>query len=471
MKPILNVFLCLLAVFFICWGVKARALPERPKDLNDNLNAPKWFEGTYTSPTDTSFNFRGTDIPENYIPVMGEEDTFYEVDDNGNVIKKRKRIRQADGSYKWTTVEEKAPTMKLVNKDKKVYEVKDPKTKKKKYVKYIRNKNGTATFVETDKNGNYKNFEEDATKVDDKHVLEDSSKNLYGLYNDDKVRIGTVKRVKGKDGKLKWQLVDAPEPSLIGNDGVHANTGNGASLSEGLSGDSEPAGVVITSMESEDGPGAKTPGEDGTYTETKTETITETKDGYRYQYQQKVTMTYDKDGNLIASKSSDPEVVGKERIQTADIPDESAIASNLDDEYVRMSAKVEFNTSKATKILSKLNALRQQNGVPVFNMDTSSDIYKIACIRAADMAVYNHSSNKSPLYGNTSDLCNRFGVNLVNVTQNMYSTSEASADSISTKLQAVDTTRETRMNEAYGQVGIAVVDKNGMTYIIEVFAQ
>ena len=86
------------------------------------------------------------------------------------------------------------------------------------------------------------------------------------------------------------------------------------------------------------------------------------------------------------------------------------------------SNNIEIYSGDFNEILNKLNAQRQKNGVPTLKMDTSSDIYKVALIRAADMAVYNHASNTSPLYGKTIELGDRFDISLVNVTQNMWKT-------------------------------------------------
>ena len=316
-------------------------------------------------------------------------------------------------------------------------------------------------LVETDKDGNYKNFEKDASKPDNKHVLEDGSKNLYGLYNDKGVRIGTVEKRKNKDGKYEWALVDDPKNNTAGNGGVNFKSSTGDKSDE-------------TYVETYGDAGKDKPSNGATNKETTkrtTETYSETKDGYRYTYKVTTTKKYDKNGELIESYSSQPELVGKIPLQAGDTPDKSDVASTLDKEYSRMSQKVDFNTTKATELLSKLNALRKKNGARTLSNDTSSDLYKLACIRVADMALYNHSSTNSPLYGKIEETVERFGLDIVDPTQNLASYSDCSASSLNTKFQSRDQTRETRMNNAYGQVAVVIVDKDGMTYAIELFAQ
>lgn len=453
MRKILYVFLCLLSTLFLCWGVKARGLVKRPYNLDDGTEH-SWVS-SYTAPKAQTEWVLDTNIEPNYIPVPGKEDYFYVVDDNGKVIQMRRRVKQLDGSFKWEDVEdENIAGMEVVDNKKKIY-----KTKDNKYVKYIRNEDNSFAFVEVDKNGNYLDFEKDATTIDNKHVLEDGGENLYGLYNDNGVRIGTVKRVKGKDGKYTWKLVEDKKKKKVGNNAANLP------VSQQVQGTEAPQETV------EDEPKTEQSG-DGTITKTSTETYSETKDGYKIMYKVTTKKIYDSNGKLLESHTSDPEIVSKTKITGKDgTPDASDIASTLDQEVTRMKGKVEFNTTKANDILNKLNAQRQKNGAPALTMDTSSDIYKVALIRAADMAVYDHGSNTSPLYGKTIELCDRFGLSLVNVTQNMWKTTNASASDIHSRFQATDSSRETRMSEGYGQVGIAVVDQDGQTYVFEVFAQ
>ena len=84
----------------------------------------------------------------------------------------------------------------------------------------------------------------------------------------------------------------------------------------------------------------------------------------------------------------------------------SKIKSTLDKELARVSSRVEFDTKKANDVLTKLNAQRKSEGLSSLSMDTSSEAYKLACIRAADMAIYDYSSSTSPMYGTLNDMCN-----------------------------------------------------------------
>ena len=460
MRKIAYIFLCLLSTFFICWGVKARALVKRPSNLNEDVET-SWIS-SYSAPKAQAEWVLDSNIEPNYVPVPGKEDYYYVVDDDGNVIQMRHRIKQIDGSYKWEDVEdENIAGMEVVDKENKIYKTTDSEGNKK-YVKYIRNDDNSFAFVDVDKKGNYLNFQTDATTIDKNHILEDSSNNLYGLYNDNGVRIGTVKRVDNKDGTYSWKLVkDSKKKKKVGNDAANKTTSSKKNT------DSNQYNESSEQLNDEE-----TDSSQGTITKTSTETYSETKDGYKIMYKVTTTKIYDSNGTLLKSHTSDPEVISKTKITGKDAsPDFSDIASTLDQEVTRMSNKVDFNTSKANEILNKLNAQRQKNGVPTLKMDTSSDIYKVALIRAADMAVYNHASNTSPLYGKTIELCDRFDISLVNVTQNMWKTSKVSASEIHTRFQATDSSRETRMSEGYGQVGIAVVDQDGETFVIEVFAQ
>ncbi len=53
-------------------------------------------------------------------------------------------------------------------------------------------------------------------------------------------------------------------------------------------------------------------------------------------------------------------------------------------------------------------------------MDTSSEAYKLACIRAADMAIYDYSSSTSPMYGTLNDMCNLWKISSSHPSENIW---------------------------------------------------
>ena len=57
------------------------------------------------------------------------------------------------------------------------------------------------------------------------------------------------------------------------------------------------------------------------------------------------------------------------------------------------------------KLYGELNA-----GIMV-KMNTNSLTYKLAVLKAADMAIYDYSSDDSPLYGTLSELAQKYGGN------------------------------------------------------------
>ena len=102
-------------------------------------------------------------------------------------------------------------------------------------------------------------------------------------------------------------------------------------------------------------------------------------------------------------------------------------------------------------------------------MDTSSAVYKLACIKAADMATYDYSSDSSPLYGSLNDLVTRFGADASSASENIWKVSVKSADEINTRFQSNEGSRQLRMADSYTSVGIAIVEENGEDYIVELF--
>ena len=465
MRRILLIFLLLVSAFFITWGVKANTLVARPDNIEDG-KVVAWYESSYTAPTSDDEWYIDPSIDEKYIKMPGKDDIYMEVDEKGNVIGYVQRIKQANGEYTFETYNKDIPeNYEKVPGVKDVYKVTDENGKTA-YKKYVRNKDdNTFAFVDVDKNGKMINLDTDATKIDSKHKLVDSKTNLYALYNDDNVKVGYVKRKKNKKGKYKWVEAEPPKMEKVGNDGVNQFAEESKKKMTASTDSSDTSGEEPAPLTDEEIINA-----DGTRTDTELKTSSETKDGYKYIYQTPIVTTYDKDGNVVSIKEGERKQVSKEKLVGSDAtPDPTQIAGTLDKELSRVSSKVSFNTKKANQLLALINAEREQEGLPSLKMDTSSDIYKVAQISAADMAIYNHASNTSPMYGKLDDFNKRFGLNLVNITGDRWKTSERSAQDINNRFQS--TYSETRMSKFYNQVGIGIVDQDGMTYVIEVFAQ
>ena len=209
---------------------------------------------------------------------------------------------------------------------------------------------------------------------------------------------------------------------------------------------------------------------DGTYTVTDKTVSTETKGGYLYTYQTTVYSTYDKTGNLISTKKDGPYEISKVAAGgTSATADQSQIASTLDGELARVSGSVSFDTEKASQVLNKLNAERKNQGLNTLSMSASSEAYKLACIRAADMAIYDHSSSSSPMYGTLDSMVSRFNCHSSHPSENIWKASTRSASEIHTRFQANESSRKVRMSNGYSEVGIAIVEKNNQTYVAEIY--
>lgn len=182
-----------------------------------------------------------------------------------------------------------------------------------------------------------------------------------------------------------------------------------------------------------------------------------------------VNSTYSKDGVLLSTKKDGPYEVSRVAAtgETAKA-DQSKIASTLDGELSRVSAKVAFDTNKANEVLAKLNAERKNQGLNTLSMSASSEAYKIACIRAADMAIYDHSSS-SPMYGDLNALVSRYHCTTSHASENIWKASTKTAAQIHTRFQANTGSRKVRMSSGYTEVGIAIVEKNNQTYVAEIY--
>ena len=157
-----------------------------------------WYDNRYTAPKAEEEWCLDPEIPLNYIPVPGEDELYMVVDDSGNIIGYRHRIKQADGSWIWEDVNPDIPeNYEKVEGLENVYKVTDEEGKTS-YVMYVRNSDDTFCFVPVDKNGIPLDDGKDADKITDEYVHVDE--NVYAVYNDENVKIGYSELVKQSDG-------------------------------------------------------------------------------------------------------------------------------------------------------------------------------------------------------------------------------------------------------------------------------
>lgn len=454
MKRILLVLMSLISVFFIVWGVKAKTPINRPSNIEETKETA-WYDNRYTAPKAEEEWYLDPEVPLNYIPVPGEDELYMVVDDSGNIIGYRHRIKQADGSWVWEDVNPDIPDdYEKVEGLENIYKITDENGKVS-YVMYVRNSDDTFCFVPVNEDGTPLDDGKNAEKITDDYVHVDG--NVYAVYNDDNVKMGYRERVKQSDGSYIWKVCNPPE--------IDKSVGNGlGSLSNKEHSNSSSNQIGQDTSHSPE----KTQNKDGTYTVTEKNTTTETKNGYVYTYQTTVYKTYDKNGKLLNTKKEGPYEIGKKQASNSAKPDKSQIAGSLSSELSRVSAKISFNTTKANELLNKLNAERKSQGLSALKMNQNSEAYQLACIRAADMAIYDHASSVSPMYGALADLIARYQCSSSHPSENIWKASTKSAAQIHTRFQANEDSRKIRMSD-YQEVGIAIVESNGQTYVAEIY--
>ena len=504
MKQMLLVFLALLSVFFASWGVKAKTPVGRPANLQDTESDTPWYEGSYTSPiADSKWKIEDADdVPDDYIPVPGQSELYMVVKD-GKIVGYKKRAKQADGSWAWTDVNPDIPEgYEPVEGVRNVYKV-TAADGTVSYVRYIRNADDdTYCFVPCTKDGTPLDIGTSAEEIDSRHYVKEKN-NTYRYYTDDGVFAGWRERVKDKDGQYVWASGSAPEDSIQTNSGfgsggtpsvslkggLSVSGGNGTTSGSALStpsGDGTAAGngttdegvwtngkIVSVSPDSAGNPYAEessTTTPDGTYVKTHVKTYTETKDGVRITYKIEIVETYDANGNLVSTEQNGPYEVGRTQTTAAETPNQSLIQNDLDAEVARVNANVSFDTSKAQSLLAALNAARTSTGAGTLTMDTGGSIYKLALLKAADMATYDYASETSPMYGDLDALAARYGVSAGTITDCVIKTSTKDATGLTNRFLSDENARRTMTNDSLTQVGIAVVERDGMDFVAEIFA-
>ncbi len=462
MKKTITLLVVLTCVFFVAWGIKLKLPVDRPDNVQDEVQVP-WYESGYTSPVADEEWVLDPSIPDNYVPVPGEDNLYMVVDTSGNITQYRKRTQNADGTWIWEDVNPDIPSnYQLVNGSDNMYKVTEENGEES-YFLYVRNEDGSYAFVSCDEFGVPYYNGEDAEVIATNYVHEQD--NYYAVYDENGVKVGYAERTKDADGNYVWQ---ARTDSDLQN--YYAQHQQAAPTTEDLS-QSYDNSTENTIHMTGDGNNTSTtkPNTDGSYVVINKTTDTVSENGYNVTYETTVYNTYSKDGKLLYTKKDGPYETGREKTSASETPNKDAIKDTLDGELARVSGSVTYDTDKANEVLAKLNAERTNQGLAGLSMDSNSEAYKLACIRAADMAIYNYSASESPLYGTLDDMVSRWGCTTANASENIWKAGNKTADDIHSRLQAYEGSRNVRMSAAYTQVGIAIVEKNGQTYIAEVY--
>lgn len=467
MRKIVIIFMALLLVFVGTWIVKAQSPVARPDSYANGINADDgaWWNALGSTANIDEQWILDPEIPDNYLPVPGEDELYMVVDENGNILQYRQRIKQEDGSWVWNDVTTEIPdNYEPVTGLHNVYRVTDENGNTS-YYQYIRNDDNTYAFVPVDENGNALNDNPPSDSSIPANYVHLSG-NVYAVLNEHGVVIGYKERTLNADGTYSWHNTTKPNVDQ-GNHHTSYQPDSNGKLPEGNAGNSGgnggnfPNNGTVTNQNS-----------DGTYTETETIITTETSGGWVITYQTIVTRVYDAKGKLISTKKEGPTAISKTQTSSADTnaPDSSKIAPTLKAEVARMSTGIQFNTDLANQVLANLNAERAAQGLPTLKMAENDDAYLLAQARAAAMAAYNYSDYDSPLYGTLSNMLKKFGISSAAPSENTWKTTTSkSAQDIHNRFMVLDGAREARMNAQYTGVGIAVAQKNGYYYICEVF--
>lgn len=301
MKKILIVFTVLVAVFVGLWAFKLRQplTPTDPYSSGLTDGTPWWQTTNGEAPTPDADWVLDHDIPENYIPVLGGNELYMEVDENGNIIRYRQRTQLEDGTWVWETVDPNIPdNYEPVEGLENVYRVTgiDGTVH---YYKYTRNSDDTYFFTEVDEHGNP--VKSDALTNDEipANYIRVEGTNVYAVYNEYGVLVGYKQRVQNADGSYSWVDCEAPQQ---GSSGGQSGSGVIPNISTGT-GTGNGGNVTIQSgdvNETKKG-----------YTEEKIYTDVQHSNGWAIVYETIVTKTYDESGDLVSTKTDGPTEINR----------------------------------------------------------------------------------------------------------------------------------------------------------------
>ena len=458
----------LITLIFIV-RAKINGTVKNNERITESINTEDWWDSAQNFNPNPDWVL-DAEIPDNYVPVPGKTETYMIIDENGNITGYRYREKNDDGEWIWKDIKDSIPEeYEPVIGKKDIYRKKNEDNSYT-YYKYIRNDDGSYAFVECDENGSYIEIPSGAEVPSNyKLITRNEKSNIYAVYNENGVIVSYMERYIDENGKYCWRKTSKPAEKPTEAPTIKPTIAPTIKPTE-------PSTPVPTkpAVKPTEAPTEKPTDNDknGTRTEIKTQTTTEIKGNYLITYTTKITYTYDKDGNLLSTKTEGPIETSKQLITDDDIlvPDKSLICKTLSEELIRVSSKVSYDEEIANKVLLSLNEDRESAGLQPLKMDKSSSLYKIAQIKAADMAIYNHSDFDSPMYGTILDISSKFSVNISQSSETLWKTTDKTAKEINSRFQATQSTRNNRMSSTYTNIGIAVVNKNGFMYIYECYS-
>lgn len=484
MKKVVPIFLALLIVFCFVWVIKPKSIIYNEVIISDNSGA-WWLSGDGKKISVDKEWILDPEIPENYVPVPDEDELYMVIGDDGTIQQYRKRTLQDDGSWIWTTVQDNNPLKPTEVEN--VFEVTSNNTTE--YLKYIRNKDNTYAFEKSDIKGNIIGYDVPyGPSIPDNYIKVDD--NTFAVTNKHGVIIEYRNRYIDSDGNNTWKKTEKTDniPMIQTGSATSTNTEKPVSTTSALPQWTLPETSTTTKITFTTPAESKTPEtslttpsdnssttpkpvENDTYTETEITTLIEVEDGYEIKYQIKIVKTYSADGTLISTKRENPVEISRKKIvpNVNETPDQNKIEKSLSNEYIRMTSSMKYEDEIAENLFALLNNQRKANGVGTLTMNKNSDAYMLARIFAADMVLYNHADESSPLYGSLNDLISRYNIDAQYSSSNIWKCSIKTAEQINTRFQTLENSKNIRMNGVFTDVGIAIIEKDGYLYIIELF--
>lgn len=313
--PFVIIFLLLLTVFITLWIIKT---PASAQELQQEEPTP-WWEAAVQSVTaetpqvDPQYVL-DPEIPANYIPVMNMKDVYAVADEDGAVVKYRRRTQGGDGTWYWEDLDPNIPLNYVaVEGLDNVYRVQNEDGTVS-YLRYTRNEDNTFFFTEVDEHGNP--LDSVLPSGIDSSIPENYvpvGNGIYAVYNEHGVLITYVRRSEDASGNVSWAECESPfidgglnsssnigsgnASSLIPDNGgldLPSSSGNNNNPSQG-SNENVVVNIITGST-----------GEKQGYTETETFTYTDTVDGWIVIYEVVVIRTYDTSGELVSTHKEGP---------------------------------------------------------------------------------------------------------------------------------------------------------------------
>ena len=211
MNKLLIILAILIVIMGLVWYFKSTVPAERNDSVTYNKGAGVWWDTTLWANVKTDSNWiLDPELPVNYVPVIGMDETYMVLNEDGTVNRYRKRVKDEAGNWVWSDIIEDDMPVSFVPSpiDDDIFTF-IGSSGEEEYYRYVRNADNSCAFVPVDETGADVGYAvPQGDSLPENFVLVED--NIYASLDDHGVIIKLWERNVNDLGAVCWQEIHRP---------------------------------------------------------------------------------------------------------------------------------------------------------------------------------------------------------------------------------------------------------------------